>query len=55
MAMQLLRKIASQIRGADCFSIMADETTDVSNQEQVVICIRWVDTDLEVHEDYIGL
>ena len=34
---------------------MADETTDTSNREQVVICIRWVDESLEVHEDFIGL
>ena len=34
---------------------MVDETTDVSNKEQVVICLRWVDTRLEAHEDFIGL
>jgi len=34
---------------------MVDETTDVSNREQVVLCIRWVSKDFEVHEDFIGL
>ena len=34
---------------------MADETTDVSNNEQLIICIRWVDKDLEVHEEFIGV
>ena len=34
---------------------MADETADISNQEQLVICIRWVDEELVVHEDFIGL
>ena len=34
---------------------MADETADVSNNEQLVICIRWVDEDLEVHEDFVGM
>ena len=34
---------------------MADEASDSSNKEQLVICIRWVDTELEVHEDFIGL
>ena len=34
---------------------MADETADVSNKEQVVVCIRWVDEDLNVHEDFVGI
>ena len=34
---------------------MVDETTNVSNHEQVVICIRWVSKTSDVHEDFIGL
>ena len=34
---------------------MADEVTDSSNRKQVVICLRWVDKNLEPHEDFIGL
>ena len=34
---------------------MADETADVSNKEQLVICIRWVDESFVVHEDFIGM
>ena len=34
---------------------MADETTDISNQEQLVVCMRWVDSELEVHEEFVGL
>ena len=34
---------------------MGDETVDVSNKEQLVICLRWVDDDLGVHEDFIGM
>lgn len=35
---------------------MADECTDVSNKEQLAICIRWVDSrTLEPNEDMIGL
>ena len=34
---------------------MADETTDIINKEQFVICIRWVDNDLNANEDFIGL
>ena len=34
---------------------MADEVTDASNREQVVICIRWVDEEFQAHEEFIGL
>ena len=34
---------------------MADEVTDVSNKEQVVICLRHANQDLEVSEEFIGL
>ena len=42
LALKLLRKIASDIRLSGCYSILADEATDVSNTQQPVICIRWV-------------
>ncbi len=34
---------------------MADETTDISNKEQVILCHRWVDAELATHEQFIGL
>ena len=34
---------------------MADEITDVSNKEQVAICLRSIDEGLEACEDFIGL
>ena len=34
---------------------MADETADTSNEEQLVICFRWVDEALSIHKDFIGL
>ena len=34
---------------------MADEMTDKTNREQVVICLRWVDDSLLPHEDFIGM
>ena len=34
---------------------MADETTDVSNREQVTMIIRQVTEDLQVHEQFLGL
>ena len=34
---------------------MTDEAADVSNKEQVIVCIRWVDSNLTVHEDFVEL
>ncbi|XP_029208676.2 zinc finger MYM-type protein 1-like [Acropora millepora] len=33
---------------------MADETADISNKEQLVVCIGWVDENF-VHEDFIAM
>ena len=55
MALRIIRELSSNIREAGCYTIMADECTDISNKEQFTICIRWVDEGLEDHEDFIGL
>ena len=55
MALKILRDIASSLQSTPFYGIMADETPDISNREQVVICIRWVDDSLEVHEEFLGL
>ena len=34
---------------------MVDETTHISNKEQAVFCLRWVDHEFKVHEEFIGL
>ena len=43
------------IRETGISSIMADETRDIRNQEQLSICIRWIDSEFSIHEDLIGL
>ncbi|PIK54239.1 putative zinc finger MYM-type protein 1-like [Apostichopus japonicus] len=50
----VLRDLLSDIREAGMFAIMADETSDLSNKEQLSICIRWVDSGFKIHEDLIG-
>ena len=55
MALTVLRKLATDFRTSVYFSLMADEVTDSSNREQVVVCLRRVDKDLEAHEEFIGL
>ena len=53
MANHVIRDLISEIRGG-FFSIICDEYTDISNKEQLTICIRWVDKELEAHEDFLG-
>ena len=36
-------------------TIIAYETADLSNKEELVICIRWVDDCFVIHEDFIGI
>lgn len=55
MAKAVVRDIAASIKQAKFYTLMADEVTDVSNKEQVAICLRSVDEGLEAHEDFIGL
>ena len=52
----MMRQIMSaNIQNALVITIMADETADISNKEQLFICIRWVDDCFVIHEDFIGM
>ena len=42
MALQMLLGIVSDIAESGYYSIVADESTDASNIEQLVIYIHWV-------------
>ena len=57
MALCILCDVGASINNSTCswYTVMADECTGVSNEEQFVICIHWVDADLFDHEDIIGL
>ena len=46
---------SANIQNATFFTTMVDETADVSNEEQLVICIRWVDIWFVIYEDFIGM
>ena len=51
----VMREMLTEIKSADFYSIMAEETCDSSNAEQLVICLRWDDNNLETHQDFLGL
>ena len=55
MGCTVIRIISETIQKVQYFSIMADEVTDSSNKEQVVICFRSVDEQFEPHKDLVGL
>ena len=55
MAISFLRNITTSLQTSQFLTLMMDETTDISNKEQVTFTIRWVSEDLEVHEEFIGL
>jgi len=46
MALQILCKVIKALSSSPFLSLMVDETTDVSNKEQLVFCIQWVDNSL---------
>jgi hypothetical protein len=50
----IIEKIVTKIKASKFFTIMADETTDVSIKEQLSICIRYFNTtDCKIEEDFI--
>ena len=56
MYMQLLRKLLAEVRAAEWYSIIADETRDLSGAEQFAISLRWVDrhmTELQTRPDQL--
>ena len=55
MAINVLRSITTSLQTSQFITLMMDETTDISNKEQVTFTIRWVSDNLEVHEEFIGL
>ena len=55
MCHAVLRQMLSEVRKAEWFTLMSDETRDISNVEQATVVIRWVDDLFDVNEDFIGL
>ena len=55
MSHYVLRGFAEKIQNSSFLTVMIDETTDVTNQEQVTIIFRTVDNDLSVKEEFVGL
>ena len=55
MGNTVLREILTLIKTSMWFSIIADEATDVSRNEQMSLSIRWTDDDYQIYEEPLGL
>lgn len=55
MGLRVVMELATSIQQEKFFSVMANEVTDVSNEEQFVVCFRSVDDQFQLHEEFIGL
>ena len=53
----VLKSIVADLRKkSQLFSLIADESTDISNKEQLACALRWISTTyLSVHEDFLGM
>ena len=53
----IIREIADNIRSLWQlqFSVIMDGTQDVSGKEQEAVCVRYVDHDLIIHEEFVGM
>lgn len=54
-AVSIMRDIAVKLSNSVFLTLMADEVTDASNNEQVAMWLRSTDENLDVHEDFISL
>ena len=55
LALTILRDVVESIKAVDFFSIMLEESGDVSNMGQAVFRVRWIDENLTLYEDFLGL
>ena len=50
----ILRAIIADIKDSQQYAVILDGTQDIKMKEQESVCIRHVDQNLEVHEDFVG-
>lgn len=55
MCRNVTSDVVDEIRQREFFSVIADETRDISGVEQMSFCCRTVDSNYEIQEDFLGL
>lgn len=50
----ILNTLVKKVNNAKCFTVLADETTDISGIEQLSLCVRYIDESSEkIREDFL--
>ena len=55
MTLRVLREVAGNIQDVDFYSVRCHDAADVKNVSELIVCLRWVDEELEAHEEFIDL
>lgn len=55
MANTIIRFTIQRIKNSRYFCILLDKFQDISVEEQMTICFRYIDKEFQVHEEYAGL
>lgn len=51
-----IKKLVNNVNDSGCFSVLADETTDVSVLEQLTLCVRYLSgsgSNITINEDFL--
>ncbi|CAL9706094.1 unnamed protein product [Knipowitschia caucasica] len=54
MSHDVLRTLLKEVKDAEFFAVMLDETADITVKEQVSICLRFVTDELQPEEIFVG-
>ena len=54
MANHVLRKKLYDINNSKIFASTCDKYTDISNKQQLSLCVQWIEKILNSHEDFLG-
>jgi len=49
----ILQTIVKKVNDSQCFSVLADETTDISVTEQLALCVRYIDKENNANESFL--
>lgn len=52
----ILKKLVKEVNESRYFSVLADETTDISVKEQITICVRYLvgtGKEMNIHESFL--
>ncbi len=55
MAYSVIRKVSENLHKSPFLAVVIDQTTDVTNQEQVTIVIRWIMMILRYMKSLLGV